>query len=183
MASQVGSSLTAIQGRHDVQRGKRTTAWNVSKQSIPLRFSSVPIIPTTLTDWIPIHQAFSLKPQDSIFKAIKLYCQLILSSDLSIDKLFTIKTNVDHIYIDGSNYPSSVPSLNIQHIPRQSTLMSVDIRQSLHCLRFPSRYETVSRSQLSKQHTGDSTRPAEKPYCMWRFRALILQTLTSQNHQ
>lgn len=43
----------------------------------------------------------------------------------------------------------------------RSTLMSVDIRQSLHCLRFPSRYETVSRSQLSRQHTSENTRPAE----------------------
>lgn len=41
-------------------------------------------------------------------------------------------------------------------------LMSVDIRQSLNCLRLPSRYESVSRSQLSKQHTGDSTREPEK---------------------
>jgi len=52
-----------------------------------------------------------------------------------------------------------------QDTKKTSTLMSVDIRQSLHCLRFPSRYETVSRTQLSKQHTGDSTRPAEKPSC------------------
>ncbi|KAL9613696.1 MAG: hypothetical protein Q9167_001773 [Letrouitia subvulpina] len=36
--------------------------------------------------------------------------------------------------------------------------MSVDTRQSLTCLRFPSRVETVSRSQLSKFHTGDLTR-------------------------
>jgi hypothetical protein len=40
-------------------------------------------------------------------------------------------------------------------------LMSVDIRQALTSLRFPKRVETVSRSQLSKVHTGDSTRPAE----------------------
>lgn len=40
-------------------------------------------------------------------------------------------------------------------------LMSVDIRQALTSLRFPSRVESVSRSQLSRVHTGDSTRPAE----------------------
>jgi hypothetical protein len=40
-------------------------------------------------------------------------------------------------------------------------LMSVDIRQACTSLRYPSRVETVSRSQLSKVHTGDTTRPAE----------------------
>jgi len=34
--------------------------------------------------------------------------------------------------------------------------MSVDIRTSLHCLRHPSRFMPVSRSQLSEVHTGDS---------------------------
>lgn len=43
--------------------------------------------------------------------------------------------------------------------------MSVDVRQSLNCLQFPSRYKSISRSQLSKQHTGDNTREAEKPNC------------------
>ena len=41
-------------------------------------------------------------------------------------------------------------------------LMSVDIRQSLTSLRFPSRVESVSRTQLSRVHTGDSNRPAER---------------------
>ena len=44
-----------------------------------------------------------------------------------------------------------------------SALMSVEARQSLNCLRYPSRFETVSRSQLSKVHTGDSTRPIDSP--------------------
>jgi hypothetical protein len=52
-----------------------------------------------------------------------------------------------------------IPSQRQRH--RSRLLMSVDIRQSLTSLRFPSRVETVSRSQLSKVHTGDSTRPAE----------------------
>ena len=42
-----------------------------------------------------------------------------------------------------------------------SALMSVDIRQSLACLRYPSRFETVSRTQLSKEHSGDSIRPLD----------------------
>ncbi|KAM0795581.1 hypothetical protein BDR22DRAFT_590505 [Usnea florida] len=43
-----------------------------------------------------------------------------------------------------------------------SALMSVDIRQSLTCLRYPSRFETVSRTQLSKEHSGDLTRPIDR---------------------
>jgi hypothetical protein len=43
--------------------------------------------------------------------------------------------------------------------------MSVDIRQSLNCLRFPSRYESVSKSGLSNSHTGDCTREAENHNC------------------
>lgn len=56
---------------------------------------------------------------------------------------------------------------------RKSTLMSVAIRESLNCLRFPSRYETVSRAQLSKQHTGDSIRPASLDHrcvCILSYR-------------
>jgi hypothetical protein len=64
-----------------------------------------------------------------------------------------------------------------------TTLMSVDIRQSLNCLRFPSRYESISRTQLSKQHTGDSTREAEKHSCPCPFclcaTSPILHTLTN----
>ncbi|KAG7134088.1 hypothetical protein HYQ45_007903 [Verticillium longisporum] len=35
-------------------------------------------------------------------------------------------------------------------------LMSVDLRTSLNCLRHPSRFMPVSRTQLSRVHTGDS---------------------------
>lgn len=42
-----------------------------------------------------------------------------------------------------------------------SALMSVDIRQSLTCLRYPSRFEALSRTQLSKEHSGDLTRPID----------------------
>lgn len=52
------------------------------------------------------------------------------------------------------------PSLKEEQFPPS---MSVDTRQSLNCLRFPSRFETVSRSQLSKVHTGDLTRPIDHP--------------------
>jgi hypothetical protein len=51
--------------------------------------------------------------------------------------------------------------LQLYHI--NVRLMSVDARQSLNCLRYPSRFETVSRSQLSKVHTGDLTRPIDNP--------------------
>jgi hypothetical protein len=40
--------------------------------------------------------------------------------------------------------------------PSNSTLMSVDIRTCLNCLTHPSRFMPVSRSQLSRVHTGDS---------------------------
>lgn len=43
-----------------------------------------------------------------------------------------------------------------EHLVPRSTLMSVDIRISLYCLDHPSRFMPVSRSQLSKVHTGDS---------------------------
>lgn len=42
-----------------------------------------------------------------------------------------------------------------------AALMSVDRRHCLICLRYPARYQTVSRSQLSKAHTGDSNRPID----------------------
>ncbi len=45
--------------------------------------------------------------------------------------------------------------------PPPIRLMSVDIRQSPNCLRLSSRYQSVSRAQLSKQHTGDNTREPE----------------------
>lgn len=40
-------------------------------------------------------------------------------------------------------------------------LMSGTIRDYLPCLNFPGRYETVSRTQLSKEHSGDLTRPVD----------------------
>lgn len=43
-----------------------------------------------------------------------------------------------------------------------TTLMSVEIRTSLNCLRHPSRFMPVSRSQLSKVHTGDSIQNISK---------------------
>jgi hypothetical protein len=38
----------------------------------------------------------------------------------------------------------------------RTLLMSSDLRAALNCLRHPSRFMPVSRSQLSKVHTGDS---------------------------
>ena len=43
-----------------------------------------------------------------------------------------------------------------------TTLMSVEIRTSLNCLRHPSRFMPVSRTQLSKVHTGDSIQNISK---------------------
>jgi len=57
--------------------------------------------------------------------------------------------------------PTSSPYLPFTAACLLLLLMSVDIRQALTSLRFPSRVESVSRSQLSRVHTGDSTRPAE----------------------
>lgn len=58
-------------------------------------------------------------------------------------------------------HPPAILILLHQVISTSLILMSVDIRQACTSLRYPSRVETVSRSQLSKVHTGDSTRPAE----------------------
>lgn len=76
------------------------------------------------------------------------------------------------------NLPDQLPSVAFTFSPRTtetSTLMSFDIRQSLNCLRFPSRYITVSRTQLSKQYTGEETRPAEP--C--KFPSLGVQSFQS----
>lgn len=43
-----------------------------------------------------------------------------------------------------------------RNILSNSTLMSVDTRICLNCLRYPSRFMPVSRTQLSRVHTGDS---------------------------
>lgn len=51
--------------------------------------------------------------------------------------------------------------LPLPNVGQRFLLMSVDVRQACTSLRFPARVETVSRSGLSKVHTGDSTRPAE----------------------
>lgn len=39
---------------------------------------------------------------------------------------------------------------------RKTILMSADIRTALNCLRHPSRFMPISRTQLSRVHTGDS---------------------------
>lgn len=39
--------------------------------------------------------------------------------------------------------------------------MSVDTRQSLFCLRYPSRFESIFTTQLSQVHTGELTRPLD----------------------
>lgn len=39
---------------------------------------------------------------------------------------------------------------------KRTTLMSADIRTALNCLRHPSRFMPISRTQLSRVHTGDS---------------------------
>ena len=56
---------------------------------------------------------------------------------------------------------SDTPSPLCFKNPTIIALMSVDTRQSLTCLRYPSRFETVSRTQLSKEHCGDLTRPID----------------------
>lgn len=59
---------------------------------------------------------------------------------------------------------TNIINILVSNAATQATaLMSVDTRQSLTCLRYPSRFETVSRTQLSKAHTGDSTRPLDTP--------------------
>ncbi|KAF2275538.1 uncharacterized protein EI97DRAFT_63741 [Westerdykella ornata] len=55
----------------------------------------------------------------------------------------------------------STPTLRSRRSHSRSLLMSVDLRQAFTSLRFPSRVESVSRTQLSRVHTGDSNRPAE----------------------
>ena len=48
------------------------------------------------------------------------------------------------------------PLSHIGTVPCKALLMSSDLRAALNCLRHPSRFMPVSRSQLSKDHTGDS---------------------------
>ena len=61
-----------------------------------------------------------------------------------------------------SKHPHYIP---YNHFGYQinSALMSVEARQCLYCLRYPSRFETVATSQLSKVHTGELTRPIDNP--------------------
>ena len=63
--------------------------------------------------------------------------------------------------IEAPLHPKDLTSHSRGRAHQLSLLMSVDVRQAFTSLRFPARVETVSRSQLSKVHTGDSTRPAE----------------------
>jgi hypothetical protein len=51
-----------------------------------------------------------------------------------------------------------IPIPLFRRVPsKPEILMSVDLRQAFTSLRFPKRIATVSRSQLSISHTGDST--------------------------
>lgn len=60
--------------------------------------------------------------------------------------------SVTFCYLNPINIVYTIPSV----IRANSTLMSVDIRLCLNCLRYPSRFMSVSRTQLSRVHTGDS---------------------------
>jgi hypothetical protein len=63
----------------------------------------------------------------------------------------TFNSALDFLCIDINQALSTIVKL----------LMSLDLREAFTSLCFPSRVESISRSQLSAVHTGKSTRPAE----------------------
>lgn len=62
-------------------------------------------------------------------------------------------------YANSSPLPS--PSTHIIVTVAVFTLMSVDLRASCTCLRYPARFVPVSSAQLSSVHTGSLTRPSD----------------------
>ena len=85
---------------------------------------------------------------------------------LPFNYLASISLHHHFAYLPPSDQPPlftipNTPSLFSSGKASTSALMSVDLRQSLTCLRYPSRFETVSRTQLSKEHSGDLTRPID----------------------
>jgi hypothetical protein len=125
-----------------------------------------------------VHYSGLIPPLASIFirsencRAVSgQLCSLASHSSPSLSSLSTFpKTLSCRTFIASTTYQAEHPrrrpsQIELRDAPGTTTLMSVDIRQSLHCLRFPCRYESISKSQLSKAHTGDSTRPAEQPSC------------------
>ena len=79
-----------------------------------------------------------------------------------------------YLYQSPNSRSTTITSFAIHHQPThyplaegverpQSTLMSADIRTALNCLRHPSRFMGISRTQLSRVHTGDSIQNISKP--------------------
>lgn len=110
-----------------------------------LALVSIPLIPFTLR-----RTANSQAPPSSPVCSPRLHLDIALHSPATLLAVALAPLTIR---------PLKPLDLQLDH--PLSALMSVDRRQSFTCLRYPSRSETVSRTQLSKVHTGDLNRPID----------------------
>lgn len=106
----------------------------------------------------------SKKPSSPIYPLVK---QLVCTSDLLIETLY--RRVFHHIPIEDLNL------LN-------TTLMSVDLRTSLNCLRHPSRFTPLSRTQLSRVHTGDSIQNIRSKFSENHHKERGIHSVVKRNH-